>query len=214
MQTKDLHKLLSIIQSMAESDPVALNSLWDAALQHEGIAKSLKGKLRPLSENPQSNWEKLMYTPTRFSKGKDGKELTDEEKRRQVWRGIQLRNIGGDIATGVGGTVGALANAASQAIKNTGDLSASQRQVDLYGATPSQRAAAAASPFMRSIGNISEILSGITANRLYQSAAERRASYLQSLMDSEYNNLGKVPGMYADARRKLGDKLDDSGVKK
>lgn len=214
MNQKDLRKLINILQNMAENDPVALNSLWDAALQHNGIAATLKGKLKPLSENPQSNWEKLMYTPTSFSKDKDGNELPDDAKRKKVWNGISLRNIGGDIATGLGGTVGTLANAASQAMQNSANMSASQKQVDLYGATPSMRAAAASAPFIRGIGHIGELLSGITANRLYQAAAERRASYLQALMDSEYNNLGKVPGMYADSRRKLGNKLEDSGVKK
>lgn len=198
-----------LIQKWAEANPENFSDLMSILLSNKGMADKIRHKVGHVGvDNPQENWEKLLYTPTTF-KSKDGKELSDEEKRKTVWNGIRLRNIGGDVAMGTGALGTALANMNAQQMKSSARNSASDRQRELYGATPTDRAAAAAVPMYQALGALSSTISGLIANRFYQGAAERRAAYLQSLMDSEYNNMG-MPGQYADARRHAADVIPNS----
>lgn len=198
-----------LIQKWAEANPENFRDLFSIVMSNKGVADKVKHQVGHVGvDNPQENWEKLLYTPTAF-KSKDGKELSDEEKRKTVWDGIRLRNIGGDVAMGLGALGTALANMNAQQMKGAARNSASDRQRELYGATPTDRAAAAAIPMYQALGALSSTLSGLVANRFYQGAAERRAAYLQSLMDSEYNNMG-MPGQYADARRHAADVIPNS----
>ena len=204
-----------LITKWAEANPENFRDLFAIVMSNKGVADKVKNQVGHTSvENPQENWEKLLYTPTSFKpkKDKDGNEipLTDEDKRKAVWRGIQFRNIGGDISAGLGNAAAAFFNAQGQAAKNLADATApSARQQELYGASPSQRAAAATVPFTRMLAGLSSTIGGLLANRFYQGAAERRAAYLQSLMDSEYNNMG-MPGQYADARYKATKPIENS----
>lgn len=219
MSKYDGTKLADIIKAVAKTDPQQLDIALDIALHDEGVLDQVSGNrhIRRAVGNPQANWEKLMYVPRSFKpktvKGPDGKaqetrEMTDEEKRRKVWGGINLRNILGDtfsVLLSSGALAGsAIANGAERLAKT----SATEAQRQRFGATPSDRAAAAASPLMQATSSMLNNLGSLIANRLYQSAADQRASYLQALMDSEYNNLGGIPGMYADSRRKLGQPID------
>lgn len=202
------------IEKWAEANPKNFRDLFSIIMGNKGVADKVKNQVGHVGvENPQENWEKLLYTPTSFKpkKDKDGNEipLTDEEKRKAVWNGIQFRNIGGDVAMGTGALGTALANMNAQQLKSSARNSASDRQRELYGATPTDRAAAAAIPMYQALSALSSTISGLIANRFYQGAAERRAAYLQSLMDSEYNNMG-MPGQYADARRHAADVIPNS----
>lgn len=179
-------------------------------LRDKGFMGNIKNKLGHVPiDNPQANWEKLMYVPTSFKgkKDKDGNEipLSDEEKRKAVWNSINKRNITGDALTMLGTTGSILANINANVIRNNARNSASDRQRELYGATPEDRAAASITPVYQGVANIEQLLTGIVANRLYQKAAERRAAYLRSLMGSEYNNMG-VPGMYTDSWGKISER--------
>lgn len=203
-----------LIQKWAEANPENFRDLFSIIMSNKGVADKVKHQVGHVGvDNPQENWEKLLYTPTTFKPktDKDGNEipLTDEEKRKAVWNGIQFRNIGGDVAMGTGALGTALANMNAQQMKSSARNSASDRQRELYGATPSDRAAAAAVPMYQALSALSSTISGLIANRFYQGAAERRAAYLQSLMDSEYNNMG-MPGQYADARRHAADVIQNS----
>lgn len=203
-----------LIQKWAEANPENFRDLFSIIMSNKGVADKVKHQVGHVGvDNPQENWEKLLYTPTTFKPktDKDGNEipLTDEEKRKAVWNGIQFRNIGGDVAMGTGALGTALANMNAQQMKSSARTSASDRQRELYGATPSDRAAAAAVPMYQALSALSSTISGLIANRFYQGAAERRAAYLQSLMDSEYNNMG-MPGQYADARRHAADVIPNS----
>lgn len=203
-----------LIQKWAEANPENFRDLFSIIMSNKGVADKVKHQVGHVGvDNPQENWEKLLYTPTTFKPktDKDGNEipLTDEEKRKAVWNGIQFRNIGGDVAMGTGALGTALANMNAQQMKSSARNSASDRQRELYGATPSDRAAAAAVPMYQALSALSSTISGLIANRFYQGAAERRAAYLQSLMDSEYNNMG-MPGQYADARRHAADVIPNS----
>lgn len=206
--------IAKLIQKWAEANPENFRDLFSIIMSNKGVADKVKHQVGHVGvDNPQENWEKLLYTPTSFKpkKDKDGNEipLTDEEKRKAVWNGIQFRNIGGDVAMGTGALGTALANMNAQQMKGAARNSASDRQRELYGATPTDRAAAAAIPMYQALGALSSTISGLIANRFYQGAAERRAAYLQSLMDSEYNNMG-MPGQYADARRHAADVIPNS----
>lgn len=206
--------IAKLIQKWAEANPENFRDLFSIIMSNKGVADKVKDQVGHVGvENPQENWEKLLYTPTSFKskKDKDGNEipLTDEEKRKAVWNGIQFRNIGGDVAMGTGALGTALTNMKAQQLKGIARNSATDRQRELYGPTPSDRAAAAAIPMYQALGALSSTISGLIANRFYQGAAERRAAYLQSLMDSEYNNMG-MPGQYADARRHAADIIPNS----
>lgn len=206
--------IAKLIQKWAEANPENFRDLFSIIMSNKGVADKVRNQVGHVGvENPQENWEKLLYTPTSFKskKDKDGNEipLTDEEKRKAVWNGIQFRNIGGDVAMGTGALGTALTNMKAQQLKGIARNSATDRQRELYGPTPSDRAAAAAIPMYQALGALSSTISGLIANRFYQGAAERRAAYLQSLMDSEYNNMG-MPGQYADARRHAADVIPNS----
>ena len=206
--------IAKLIQKWAESNPENFRDLFSIIMSNKGVADKVKHQVGHVGvDNPQENWEKLLYTPTSFKpkKDKDGNEipLTDEDKRKAVWNGIQFRNIGGDVAMGTGALGTALTNMKAQQLKGIARNSATDRQRELYGATPSDRAAAAAVPMYQALSALSSTISGLIANRFYQGAAERRAAYLQSLMDSEYNNMG-MPGQYADARRHAADVIPNS----
>ena len=208
-----------LIQKWAEANPENFSDLMSILMSNKGMADKIKHKVGHVGvENPQENWEKLLYTPTTFKpkkvKDKDGNvtevPLSDEEKRKAVWNGIQFRNIGGDVAMGTGALGTAIFNAQAQAAKNMARADApSERQRELYGASPSERAAAASVPMYQALSALSSTIGGLIANRFYQGAAERRAAYLQSLMDAEYNNMG-MPGQYADARRHAADVIPNS----
>lgn len=207
-----------LIQKWAEANPENFGDLISILMSNKGMADKIRHMIGHVGvENPQENWEKLLYTPTTFKskkvKDKDGNvtevPLSDEEKRKAVWNGIQFRNIGGDVAMGTGALGTTLANMNAQQLKGAARNSASDRQRELYGATPTDRAAAAAVPMYQALSALSSTISGLIANRFYQGAAERRAAYLQSLMDSEYNNMG-MPGQYADARRHAADVIPNS----
>lgn len=206
--------IAKLVQKWAESNPENFRDLFSIIMSNKGVADKVKHQVGHVGvDNPQENWEKLLYTPTSFKpkKDKDGNEipLTDEDKRKAVWRGIQFRNIAGDVATGTGALGTVLANMNAQQMKSSARNSASDRQRELYGVTPSDRAAAAAVPMYQALGALSSTIGELLANRFYQGAAERRAAYLQSLMDSEYNNMG-MPGQYADARRHAADVIPNS----
>lgn len=206
--------IAKLIQKWAESNSENFRDLFSIILSNKGVADKIKHQIGHVGvDNPQENWEKLLYTPTTFKskKDKDGNEipLTDEDKRKAVWNGIQFRNIGGDVAMGTGALGTVLANMKAQQLKGIARNSATDRQRELYGPTPSDRAAAAAIPMYQALSALSSTISGLIANRFYQGAAERRAAYLQSLMDSEYNNMG-MPGQYADARRHAADVIPNS----
>ena len=207
------------IEKWAEANPENFNDLFSIIMSKKGVADKVKHKMGHVGvENPQENWEKLLYTPTKFKSVKKVKDangnkvevpLTDEDKRETVWDGIKLRNIGGDVATGLGTGAAGLFNSKAQQLKGIARNSATDRQRELYGPTPSDRAAAAAIPMYQWLSSLSATIGGLLANRFYQGAAERRAAYLQSLMDSEYNNMG-MPGQYADARRHAADVIPNS----
>lgn len=212
--------IAKLIQKWAEANPENFNDLFSIIMSNKGVADKVKHKVGHVGvENPQENWEKLLYTPTNFKATKKVKNketgeveeipLTDEDKRKAVWKGIQFRNIGGDVATGLGTGAAGLFNSKAQQLKGIAKNSATDRQRELYGPTPSDRAAAAAIPMYQWLSSLSATIGGLLANRFYQGAAERRAAYLQSLMDSEYNNMG-MPGQYADARRHAADVIPNS----
>jgi len=203
-----------LIQKWAEANPENFRDLFSIIMSNKGVADKVKHQVGHVGvENPQENWEKLLYTPTTFKPktDKDGNEipLTDEDKRKAVWNGIKFRNIGGDISMGLGTGAAGLFNAKAQQLKGIARNSATDSQRELYGPTPSDRAAAAAIPMYQWLGSLASTIGGLLANRFYQGAAERRAAYLQSLMDSEYNNMG-MPGQYADARRHAADVIPNS----
>lgn len=210
--------IAKLIQKWADANPENFSDLMSILMSNKGMADKIKHKVGHTGvDNPQENWEKLLYTPTTF-KSKTVKDengnitevpLSDEEKRKAVWNGIQFRNIGGDVAMGTGALGTALANMNAQQLKGSARNSASDRQRELYGATPTDRAAAAAVPMYQALSALSSTIGGLIANRFYQGAAERRAAYLQSLMDSEYNNMG-MPGQYADARYKVTKPIENS----
>lgn len=201
-----------MLKMVKEGNTRGLNQLAEAMASQDGLKDILPPVKTPV-ENPQENWEKLLYTPTSFKtkKDKDGNPLplSDEDKRKQMWRSIQGRNVGGDLAMGAGAVTSALANTMAAQAEGAAKASATDAQRKLYGSTTEDRAAAALSPFQRNMAKVDQALWSIIANRLYQSAAERRAAYLQSLMDSEYNNMG-MPGQYADARRHAADVIQNS----
>lgn len=213
-QAKTL-RMIGDLNAMFQQNPEMVSTLINAALQNNGIANIIKSQAGHVPmDNPQANWEKLLYTPTKFKthkvKDAQGNEvevpLSDEEKRNEIWKTIRLRNLLGDAASGVGGALSLLSNAKAQQMKGNAHNSASQRQRDLYGATPSDRAAAASVPMLQAIGGIESLVSGIIANRLYQSAADRKAAYLRALMGAEHNNMG-TSGMYSDSWRKVQDSI-------
>lgn len=203
--------IAKLVQKWAESNPENFRDLFSIIMSNKGVADKVKHQVGHVGvDNPQENWEKLLYTPTSFKskKDKDGNEipLTDEDKRKAVWRGIQFRNIAGDVAAGTGALGTALTNMKAQQLKGIARNSATDRQRELYGATPSDRAAAASIPMYQALSALSSTIGGLLANRFYQGRAERQRAYLQSLMDAEYNNMG-MPGQYADARRHAADAI-------
>lgn len=183
-------------------------------MQNKGFTKLVKDKFGHIPvKNPHANWEKMMYVPTSFKNKPDpnnpdgpGIPPSDEDMAKAVWRSISARNIIGDILTGLGAAGNILANINAGTLKNNARISASDRQRELYGATPEDRAAAAMIPAYQGIGNMQQLFTSIAANRLYQDAAERRAAYLRAMMGAEHNNMG-VSGMYSDSWRKAQDQI-------
>lgn len=210
-------QILQIISGWANQDPDKLAALISGILAEKGVLKQFqKGMGHIPIRKPQSGWDKLMYTPFKFTKIKDpqtGKyrQMTDQEKRDKVWHIITRDSWLGDLALGTGSALSNLANATSRAVDNSAKLSASDEQRARFGATPSDRAAAAMSPFAKARANTWNAISAIISNRLHQQAADMRASYLQAMQDSMYNNMG-MSGQYADARRKLFDQYDMGGA--
>lgn len=213
-QAKTL-RMISDLNTAYQQNPEMVATFISAALQNNGIADIIKGQAGHIPmENPQANWEKLLYTPTKFKthkiKDDQGNEkevpLSDEEKRNEIWKTIRLRNLLGDAASGIGGTLSLLSNAQAKGVSGYAHNSASQRQKELWGPTMSDRAAAASIPLLQAIGGIESLVSGIIANRLYQSAADRKAAYLRALMGAEHNNMD-TSGMYSDSWRKVQDSI-------
>ena len=209
-QGKVLRQAADVLTT-CKQNPEMAQALIAVILQDKGMADIIKGQAGPIAvENPQENWEKLLYVPTKFktSTDEEGNEisLSEEDKRKQVWKTINFRNMLGDAVAALGGTGAILANKNAQQMQNNAKGSASQAQRDLYGTTLSDRAAAASVPMFNALGGLSSLISGIVANRLYQSAGERKAAYLRSLMAAEHNNMG-TSGMYSDTWRKVQDPI-------
>ena len=209
-QGKVLRQAADVLNT-CKQNPEMAQALVAVILQDKGMADIIKGQTGPIAvENPQENWEKLLYVPTKFKTSTDenGNEipLSEEEKRRQVWKTISFRNMIGDVVAALGGTGALVANKNAQQLQNNAKGSASQAQRDLYGPTLSDRAAAASVPMFNALSGISSLISGIVANRLYQSAGERKAAYLRALMAAEHNNMG-TSGMYSDTWRKVQDPI-------
>lgn len=214
MAAQQMYKIMS---GMSIQNPAMIDAITTAILQDKGLLKQFqKGMGHIPIKKPQSGWDKLMYTPFKFTKIKDpqtGKyrQMTDQEKRDKVWHIITRDSWLGDLALGAGSALSNLANATSRAVDNSAKLSASDEQRARFGATPSDRAAAAMSPLAKARANTWNALGAIISNRLHQQAADMRASYLQAMQDSMYNNMG-MSGQYADARRKLFDQYDMGGA--
>lgn len=209
-QGKVLRQAADVLNT-CKQNPEMAQALIAVILQDKGMADIIKGQAGPIAvENPQENWEKLLYVPTKFKTSTDenGNEipLSEEEKRKQVWKTISFRNMLGDTVAALGGTGALVANKNAQQLQNNAKGSASQAQRDLYGPTLSDRAAAASVPMFNALSGISSLISGIVANRLYQSAGERKAAYLRALMAAEHNNMG-TSGMYSDTWRKVQDPI-------
>ena len=209
-QGKVLRQAADVLNT-CKQNPEMAQALVAVILQDKGMADIIKGQTGPIAvENPQENWEKLLYVPTKFkiSTDENGNEipLSEEEKRKQVWKTISFRNMLGDTVAALGGTGALIANKNAQQLQNNAKGSASQAQRDLYGPTLSDRAAAASVPMFNALSGISSLISGIVANRLYQSAGERKAAYLRALMAAEHNNMG-TSGMYSDTWRKVQDPI-------
>lgn len=209
-QGKVLRQAADVLNT-CKQNPEMAQALIAVILQDKGMADIIKGQAGPIAvENPQENWEKLLYVPTKFKTSTDenGNEisLSEEEKRKQVWKTISFRNMLGDVVAGLGGTGALIANKSAQQLQNNAKGSASQAQRDLYGPTLSDRAAAASVPMFNALSGLSSLISGIVANRLYQSAGERKAAYLRALMAAEHNNMG-TSGMYSDTWRKVQDPI-------
>ena len=180
-----------------------LQTFVDAITRDKSIAGMISKNLGPI-KNPQANWDKLMYYPTSFKKSNGKGKLSDEQKKKKVWNNIRLQNFFGDAMTGVGGALNLKNQALSRSLQQKANQSASDRQRELYGATPEDRAAASASPMLSALGNIEQLIFSLIANRAYQGAAEKRSAYLQAIMDAYNNNVG-MSGTYADARRHMID---------
>lgn len=209
-QGKVLRQAADVLTT-CKQNPEMAQALIAIILQDKGMADIIKGQASPIAvENPQENWEKLLYVPTEFKTSTDanGNEipLSEEDKRKQVWKTISFRNMLGDVVAGLGGTGALIANRNAQQLQNNAKGSASQAQRDLYGPTLSDRAAAASVPMFNALSGLSSLISGIVANRLYQSAGERKAAYLRALMAAEHNNMG-TSGMYSDTWRKVQDPI-------
>lgn len=209
-QGKVLRQAADVLTT-CKQNPEMAQALITVILQDKGMADIIKGQTGPIAvENPQENWEKLLYVPTKFktSTDEEGNEipLSEEDKRKQVWKTINFRNMLGDAVAALGGTGALLANKNAQQMQNNAKGSASQAQRDLYGPTLSDRAAAASMPMFNALSGLSSLISGIVANRLYQSAGERKAAYLRALMAAEHNNMG-TSGMYSDTWRKVQDPI-------
>lgn len=209
-QGKVLRQAADVLTT-CKQNPEMAQALIAVILQDKGMADIIKGQAGPIAvENPQENWEKLLYVPTKFKTSTDanGNEipLSEEEKRKQVWKTISFRNMLGDAVAALGGTGALIANKNAQQLQNNAKGSASQAQRDLYGPTLSDRAAAASIPMFNALSGLSSLISGIVANRLYQSAGERKAAYLRALMAAEHNNMG-TSGMYSDTWRKVQDPI-------
>ena len=209
-QGKVLRQAADVLTT-CKQNPEMAQALIAVILQDKGMADIIKGQAGPITvENPQENWEKLLYVPTKFKTSTDenGNEipLSEEDKRKQVWKTISFRNMLGDAVAALGGTGALLANKNAQQLQNNAKGSASQAQRDLYGHTLSDRAAAASVPMFNALSGLSSLISGIVANRLYQSAGERKAAYLRALMAAEHNNMG-TSGMYSDTWRKVQDPI-------
>lgn len=209
-QGKVLRQAADVLTT-CKQNPEMAQALVAVILQDKGMADIIKEQAGPIAvENPQENWEKLLYVPTKFKTSTDdnGNEipLSEEEKRKQVWKTISFRNMIGDVVAGLGGTGALIANKNAQQLQNNAKGSASQAQRDLYGPTLSDRAAAASIPMFNALSGLSSLISGIVANRLYQSAGERKAAYLRALMAAEHNNMG-TSGMYSDTWRKVQDPI-------
>ena len=209
-QGKVLRQAADVLTT-CKQNPEMAQALIAVILQDKGMADIIKEQAGPIAvENPQENWEKLLYVPTKFkiSTDENGNEipLSEEEKRKQVWKTISFRNMLGDTVAALGGTGALIANRNAQQLQNNAKGSASQAQRDLYGPTLSDRAAAASVPMFNALSGLSSLISGIVANRLYQSAGERKAAYLRALMAAEHNNMG-TSGMYSDTWRKVQDPI-------
>lgn len=209
-QGKVLRQAADVLTT-CKQNPEMAQALIAVILQDKGMADIIKEQAGPIAvENPQENWEKLLYVPTKFKTSTDenGKEipLSEEDKRKQVWKTISFRNMLGDAVAALGGTGALIANKNAQQLQNNAKGSASQAQRDLYGPTLSDRAAAASVPMFNALSGLSSLISGIVANRLYQSAGERKAAYLRALMAAEHNNMG-TSGMYSDTWRKVQDPI-------
>lgn len=190
-----------MLQNNPKGGPRIISMMLERAMNAEGFEPLLKKKFGhdPVAD-PQANWERLMYTPTKFKKKKDGTELTSEEKKNKVWNNIRLNNLLGDTFSAVGAIGGTIPAIMADQMDNTARASATRRQKDLYGETATGRAAAAASPMFRGLSALMPTLSGIAAHRFYQEAGDKRNAFLQALSDATFNNV-TPPASYMHERR-------------
>lgn len=208
--------IVNTLIKLATVKPEAFQTLIQKARENPNVKKELNKAVGPVPvKNPQAGWESLMYVPTQFKakQDKDGNqvELTDAEKRKKVWDKIQGWNLAGDVSSIVGLLANSVLSAMAGAAKGAAQTSASARQKELWGPTLSDRAAAAAVPYYQNIGTLGTNIAGVLTNRARQNAGERRAAFLQALMDSEYNNFGGVSGQFADARIKAAQPIPTIG---
>lgn len=211
-----VNQMYKVLSGLSQSNPDLLSAVVTAVAQDKGLLKQFqKGMGHIPVSGPQKGWDKLMYTPIKFNKIKDPKtgkwrSLSDQEKRDKVWQIINRDSYLGDLSLGLGTAFSNLANAQSKAVDKSADLSASNEQRARFGATASDRAAAAVSPFARARANTWQAIGSILSNRFWQQAADERAAMLQAMQDAMYNNMG-MSGQYADARRKLFDQYSMDG---
>lgn len=204
----DAIKVATLIKKWADAgNNDKLDAVFTSILQNKGIANKLKSQLgkQPVA-NPQANWEKLLYTPSKF--GKNSEKLSDAQKKKKIWNSIQLKGVLGDLVSGLGATGGTIFGSLAGMAKGAANTSTTQEQKNLYGATPADRFAASAIPIYSGLAALLPTLSGIAANRFYQAKNEQQADYLRALMGAQYNNM-EVPGMYADSWRKLQEGTDN-----
>lgn len=197
------------LMEYAKRDPRILGTLFDQAMYSEGFRREARKALghAPI-EDPQANWEKLMYTPTKFKQTKDKtthemRDLTPEEKKQKIWRSIRLKNILGDLLGAVGAVGGTVTGMQAGQMEAAARNSATRRQKDIYGATMADRAAAASVPMLQGLSALLPTLSGLAANRFYQEAGDQRSAYLTALSDATFNNVNP-PATYMHERRLIG----------
>ena len=202
-------RLAQYLKNNPDNGRQVISMLLERAMNAEGFRSEVQRKMgvNPVAD-PQANWEKLMYTPTKFKQIRDKKtgqmrDLTPDEKKKKIWNSIRMKGILGDVATGAGAIGGAIPAMMAGQLESNARNSATRRQKELYGATAADRAAAAAVPMFQGLSTLLPMLSGLVANRFYQEAGDQRNAYLTALSDATFNNI-KPPASYMHERRLIG----------